>query len=468
MNILMVAAGYDEIAPVGGLGEYLSGLGNELTKRGHKVRVAIPNYGFLNCVEGRVDFDGTTAILCGEIPAFPIGNHPEFRDLKSYYQIYGNYEFNRWVDFCKSVFDFICNSEWMPDVIHCHNAQTALLPALMQLTPHARYRDQRPRTVLTIHNMIDLGVGPRSMLDSCHIDSVDLNLYFEYWGGVNCLKAGLMTSDVVTTVSSTYAQEICLSEKFSYGLEGVLVHNLKKPIHGVINGIDEEKWRWNGLEYDGDDDVARILTEKKIVREKIVPMWRSERSDPIVAFKSRWTAQSGIELLGDVLEEALEYCLIIFNAWATPEDIEEEKEHNDLWEQLQALRHKYPTRFLLNPPGTKGPENDAILYQLSDFFLRPAIYEPCGSAQMQCQRYGCIPIVRETGGLADTVRDMSAGDGNGITFKAMTASALLRAIRRASDLYRNPAEMNRLISNGLRQQNGWRYRIDRYISVYEE
>jgi starch synthase len=306
------------------------------------------------------------------------------------------------------------------------------------------------------------------MLDSCRIDGVDLDCYFEYWGGVNCLKAGLMTSDVVTTVSTTYAQEICSSVEFSYGLEGVLVHDLKQSVFGITNGIDEEKWRWNGLNYDGSDDVEGVLAEKKTVRDTIVPMWGFERNDPIVAVKSRWTEQSGIELLGAVLEEALEYCLIIFNAWATPDDVDGGKEHADVWEKLKMLRHKYPTRFLLNPPGTRGPENDATLYQLSDFFLRPAIYEPCGSAQMQCQRYGCIPIVRETGGLADTVRDMSAGDGNGITFKAMRAPTLLRAIRRASDLYRNPSEMNRLISNGLRQQNGWRYRIDRYISVYED
>ena len=171
---------------------------------------------------------------------------------------------------------------------------------------------------MTVHNMIDLGMGPRVMLASLGLSQTEVGEYFEFWDEVNCLKAALKTADVVTTVSATYAKEICASDEMSYKLNGVLNYDLKAPLIGIVNGMEDKLWSWNGLSYDGRDNIAELRARKQLATDNLLPLWRGDRTDPIIAFKSRWTDQSGIVLFADAAEEILEDARVICNVWGTP------------------------------------------------------------------------------------------------------------------------------------------------------
>jgi starch synthase len=466
MNILMIATGIAHVAPVGGLGDYLLELSSALGKSGHDVRVVIPRYGFTDALNSLTIIDDHPATKVEGTTVIMLGDQQQFRGMSSFFDIYGHQSFLCWVEFAKHVYDFVCNSTWTPDVIHCHNAHACLLPVLLRRRPHPRFESRAPRTVLTIHNMIDLGLGPRSMLGPLGLKDDAINQDFLFWDDCNCLKAGLRATDIVTTVSETYAKEVRAAGEGSYGMDGILNNDLKVPLVGIVNGIDYRKWAWEGLRYDGNDDIASLRLRKRAVKDELLPIWRDDDSDPIIAFKSRWVAQSGVQLFANTAEEILEHARIIFNAWGSPDEIGG-NELIDLWNDLKALHRKYPTRFLFNEESTAGPDRSAYLYQVADFFLRPAIYEPCGSSQMQCQRYGCIPIVRKTGGLADTVHDASTNaDGNGFTFNTLTRMGLMGAIQRAVNTFRNTAAIEKVVANTLQQENDWNTRIDAYERVY--
>jgi starch synthase len=216
------------------------------------------------------------------------------------------------------------------------------------------------------------------------------------------------------------------------------------------------------LKYDGSDSVETIRAEKRSVLSRVLPNSSATASEPVIAFKARWDRQKGIGLVSSCVESILEQARFIFDTWGEPRDVS--APYYETWQELQALSHKYPMHFAINVPGTTSPIESAALYTAADFLLMASVYEPCGLAQMECQRYGCVPIVRSTGGLADTVTHLS----NGVVFHTMTSTGLLRGIGDAVDAYADDQMMARLIGETLRQRNEWHHRVGKYVSLYQD
>jgi starch synthase len=198
---------------------------------------------------------------------------------------------------------------------------------------------------------------------------------------------------------------------------------------------------------------------------ELLPIWSQGDAQPIIAFKARWDRQKGILVLAECMEEILEHCRFIFDTWPEPKD---GSDHFEAWKVLTSLRDRYPLRLALNVPRTTSPEESVALYTVADFLLMPSVYEPCGLAQMECQRFGCIPIVRRTGGLADTVTDLSSRTtgANGIVFETMTRAGLMIAVRRAVAAHSDSQVMDALLATALVQDNEWRTRVEAYEALY--
>ena len=291
---------------------------------------------------------------------------------------------------------------------------------------------------------------------------------FEYHGSANCFKAGLLSADRVSTVSRTYAEEICQSNEYGFGLEGVL-RRLKHTgrLTGIVNGIDEDRWRMKGVRYDGSDHIEDIIRAKDSLRQQLYPKWKWQETDePVIAFRSRWDNQKGIGILAEGIERILTIAKVIVRVWGTDGATTELR---NLWQRFNKLAEEKPERFLINPEGISTIGDIAAYYTIADFFLMPSRYEPCGLMQMECQRYGTTPIVRETGGLADTVSEKCIPNfpsPNGFVFQEMKPDSMIEAVERAVETFHNPNKRREMIQNALLQRNGWDSRVSQYEALF--
>lgn len=492
MKILIVSPELAGVAPGGGIAEYVVGLATSLRRRGHDVRVALPAYAFLSTRAGRravterlvvplgVGASEVTAV--SEFPLDPgrdgavlpvilVGDHKHFVTARAESNIYQWPNHEPWIAFSRAVVEFLAASKWRPDVVHCQDALAALVPVyLRHLRDAGRYAfASSVRTVLTVHNLLNQGQGPADLVAYAGLPRdlfrVDM---FEYYGGANCLKAGLLSADRVNTVSRTYALEICQSARFGFGLEGVL-RTLRDAgtLTGIVNGIDEDRWRLAGATYDGHDAPDAIAGAKRARRKELYARWQwTETSDPVISFHGRWDRQKGVELICERIDRILNRARVVIATWGTPGGAPELVR---CWETLNAVAKQRPDRLRVNPDGVVNPEDTADHYLISDFLLMPSSYEPCGLTQMECQRFGTIPIVRRTGGLADTVfgaPTTGVRSPNGFLFDAYDADAMLAAVDRAIDVYQRPDELQAFVRTALRQQNGWDSRVREYETLY--
>ncbi len=492
-KVLLVEAEMSPLAPVGGVAEYVLGLASALRAKAHDVRVAIPAYGYLlskdgvNRIAERVVVElglgasditevYETAVECPgrpglTLPVYLLGNHKHFALCRSPEDVYSWPNHEPWIAFCRAVIDFFGDpkSAWTPEVIHCHDAHASLVPTYIK---HGRNVDSlsSARSVLTIHNLLAQGVGEPGLVAYAGLPwslfSVDC---FEYYGQANSLKAGLVCADVSNAVSRTYAEEICSGPDFGFGLEGVLngLH-LAGKLHGIVNGIDENRWRMPGLKYDGKDSLDTILEARKAARIPLYRDWKwKDDGAPVLSFRSRWDEQKGARILAEGMDEILEFARCIIVAWGMAGG---KSELQRAWEDLNKLAKKHPDRLLINPSQVIGVDKTALHYTVSDLFLMPSRYEPCGLAQMECQRYGVIPIVRKTGGLADTVSEMKTDrfpSPNGFLFEEfLTAREMVAATRRAVSAFQDKAALKRLVQNALLQKNSWDTRVKQYEDLY--
>lgn len=482
---------------VGGIAEYLWGLAGTLLRRGHDVRVALPHYAFLQetklprAVEhSRI----TVALGLGastvtdviklavplpdprgkNLPVYLLGGHPHFASVTTNQQIYQWPNHEPWVVYCKAVVEWLEASHWQPDIIHCQDAHCALLPVYIQdmRTNNPSHPLTSVRTVLTVHNLLNQGKGLPELVAYAGLSMNWFNIDgFEFYGYTNSLKAGLLWADRVNTVSPTYAHEIRSSGTYGFGLEGVLHAVAQRgQLTGILNGIDTDRWSLKGLRYDGSiGDMDHLLKEKEACQRNLFKSWGwKSSSQPVLVFRSRWDTQKGVLLLTSCMEEVLKIARCVFVTWGTPGST---PELQAAWQSLQQLARDNPQQLLLNPKDVQDIKQTATHYTLADFVLMPSSYEPCGLVQMECQRYGALPIVRQTGGLADTVTEHAHPNfpaPNGFTFRPMEPHALLAAIRRAIHVYHNPELIPIFRRNALLQENGWNTRIAQYEQLYRK
>ena len=482
-KVLFVASEAYPLVKTGGLGDVLFSLPHALDARGADVRLLLPGYrpllrqlGQLKIV-GWLDVRGAEGLVSVRILET---RHPE-------------YAFPLWIADCPRLFDrdgnpyvnaqgqdWPDNAErftvlarvasllaqdgldvgWQPDVVHCHDWQTGLVAAFLADQP------VRPKTVFTIHNLAYGGYFPYG-------DFVRLHLPSPWWspegaefhGGFSMLKAGIVYSDVVTTVSPTYAAEICTPE-FGYGLDGLLLSRQHK-LHGILNGIDSAIWNpATDPHLPAHYSLGRINPGKRRCKEALLGRFLPQADDaamqaPLLGLVGRLVEQKGIDWVLaaiPVLLAETDARIVLLGSGQTQYE-----------QKLLRLARQNPQRVMVEI-GYDEPLAH-LIEAGADIFLMPSRFEPCGLNQMYSLRYGTPPVVFRTGGLADTVVDatpdaLADGSATGFVFDTPGVGTFLEAIRRALALHREPAQWRRLQQAGMRQSFDWSDSAGHYLALY--
>ncbi|MGO8671128.1 MAG: glycogen synthase [Capsulimonadaceae bacterium] len=523
-RILLVTAELADVAPIGGVAEYILGLASSLQLAGHDVKIALPRYGFLQALNPETILPDLTVwpgyvhehhtVVQGlsipnltdperKIPILLIGQHTHFDGamrLKDVHQAAGQGP-EPWEEFSRAVVDYVVAShkKWAPDIIHCHDGHTALVPVyISQLKQQMLWPSKRCRTVLTVHNLLYQGKGGNDRYWHAGIDDILYGGVYGHYGDTNAFKAGLYLADAVSTVSYTYRNEICERSDVGFGLEGVLDDlRHRGRLRGIVNGINESRWCVGGLPYycasDADEMKKQretLLTARRHAKLAVIRSlgWSDSDLDvPFVSIRGRWDEQKGFYPFIDALDgpdRILSNARVLLVTWGEPNlDDAVPPDHPNpdsahrsrrYWKGVQDLSWINPGRLRVNPPALAGPANLELHYLASDFLVVPSRYEPCGLIQMECQRYGTIPIVRRTGGLADTVSEcetIAYPSPNGFTFENFHWGDIAYAVKRATDRYvsfRSGSDgyLGWMIDNTLLQQNSWDARIPQYEALY--
>jgi starch synthase len=482
MNILVVASEVVPLAKTGGLADVAGALPRAVESLGHSVSVVMPCYRQVRSgrmimpTEWKVEIPigkklvpadiSRTALPDSDVPVYLI-DQPVYFDRESLYGVRGkDYLDNceRFVFFSRAVLELARQFPFEIDVIHAHDWQTGLVPVYLQEMYRGHSSLRATGTLFTIHNLAFQGkFWHWDML----LTGLDWRLFtwrqLEFYGHLNLLKAGVVFSDLINTVSRRYASEIQTAE-FGCGLEGVLLSR-KSDLSGIINGIDYSIWN-----PETDTAIAANYNEDTFVhgKPKCKAALQSEQrlhvrpEVPLFGMVTRLDDQKGLDLVAAVAEEFLsqDVQLVVLGTG-----------HPKYHALLEDLSRRFAGKIAIDLRFDDGLAHR--IYAGSDLFLMPSRYEPCGLNQLISLKYGTVPVVRATGGLADTVVDctpetISSGTATGFSFEPYTAAALLACLNRALDMWRKDRDnWRRLISAGMRQDWSWTRSAGEYVKLYE-
>lgn len=481
MNLLFAASELFPLIKTGGLADVAHSLPNALTELGTDVRVVIPAYRTVLDRLDRLRVLGWLPLTAGGEVRVLEAIHPEMKmplwliDAPAAFDRKGDpYTDTNQQDWPDNPMRFalLCEATaslamdglglgWQADVVHANDWQTGLLPAYLST------ETKPPRTIFTVHNIaydcqLDFGTF-QSLHLPAHWWSMELG---EFYGRFSMLKAGLMFSDVLTTVSPRYAEEIRTPE-YGYGYAPIL-NSMADKLVGILNGIDDITWnpRTDKHLVTHYQAGGKIRAGKRANRAALLSALGAsddviEQPGPLVGSVGRLVYQKGIDLLLDAIPPLLERSSAKFVLIGTGEA--------KLMHQLEALAHGHPDRVFCHIG-----YSETLAHQLEagcDIFAMPSRYEPCGLNQMYSLCYGTPPVVRETGGLADTVvdatpRSIARGEANGFVFTEPTTHALQAALERAFELYEEPKQWMKLIKTGMRADYGWQQSAQAYLDIY--
>lgn len=464
MRIAMVASESNPLIKTGGLADVIYSLSRELVNQGHEVFVFLPYYKKLKDkalgttyigydyvdMSWRHQYIGVNKLVIDGINFLLIENDQYFyRD-----QIYGyDDDGERFAYFSMAVQKELDSLKINPDIVHVHDWQAAILPVLLKYKP---LNKKKVGTVLTVHNPAFKGYLPKDALGDFF--NLDAWLYDQgsarLDGMVSTLKAGINYSDKITTVSPTHRNELLIPE-LSHGLSSVFEYR-KNDFKGIVNGIDT-------IEFDPEHDKNIVhnysskafKTGKKACKKAIISEFGLKNPDaPTFGLVSRLTWQKGINLIIDNLDYLVSKGANVIFLGSGEHELEE---------ALKKYKNKYPDQI-----GLYVGYNDKLAHKIyagSDFFLMPSLFEPCGIGQIIAQRYGALPVVRETGGLADTVHS----EIDGFTFKDFDAISLKRILDKALDIYYSNSELfNKLQQTALKLDRSWKDSLKNYLDIYKE
>ncbi len=470
MKILFATSEAGPFLRTGGLGDVSAALPPALNKEKQETRVIMPLYeGISVAFRQTMEFLGSKVVTLGWRQQYAgvytcqyEGVVYYFIDNEYYYKrvgAYGHYDDGeRFAFFARAVLEVLPLIDFFPDVIHCNDWQTGLLPVMLDSFYRNEEGYQNIKTVLTIHNIEFQGSMDRSCIsDVFGIPAVKSSVV-EYNNSANMLKAGIEGANAVTTVSKTYAQEI-LHPYFAYGLEDILSKRSYK-ISGIINGIDTVLY--NPLK---DTALFSNFSVKSLARKKPNKKGLQELVNlpsldmPLIGMVTRLTNQKGMDLVMEVIEEilSLDIQMVILGTGDWKYET-----------ALTELSHRYSNKLAVVINFSQDIASK--IYAGSDMFLMPSKFEPCGLSQMIAMRYGSIPIVRETGGLKDTVMPYNPVEktGRGFTFKTYNAYDMLDAIRRAVGTYYNKEDWNACITNAMSADYSWKSSAKEYVELYKK
>ncbi|HYD19170.1 MAG TPA: glycogen synthase GlgA [Patescibacteria group bacterium] len=474
MKVLFATSEIYPHLKTGGLGDVSAALPEALLQKGAELRLLLPGYpqimkallrpkkiASLPRFFGTEQADLLLAELPGGIKTYVL-YAPELYDRPG---PYGDANGRDWVDnhlrfgaFCRVAADLgDYDAKWQPDIIHGNDWQCGLIPAYLQLRAAPR-----PVSILTIHNLAFQGLFPRTTMSDLGLpdDMFDVN-GVEFYNQVGFLKAGLYYADRVTTVSPTYAREITTPE-YGCGLDGLL-RSRGAQVTGILNGIDQEQWNPetdNAVlqRYGAQTLESKFQNKLNLIAEVGLPAQAAD--DPLFAVVSRLTHQKGLDLLVEaapaLFREGMR--LVVLGSG----DSSVERAFSD-------LSSAYPGHCALH---IGYNENLAHRVQAgADAMIVPSRFEPCGLVQLYALRYGTLPVVRATGGLADSVIDAGwdviQTNATGFVFELATAPALGETVKRAMAAFRQPARWRQMQKNAMAQDFGWAGAADKYLALYE-
>jgi starch synthase len=474
MKILFVASEGLPFSKTGGLADVIEALPKSLAALGHEVTVLLPRYRNTRALSVTVH---SLTIPAGEglrFPAIEEGgtlhgvyyyfvDDPEYFDREQLYGMAGrDYPDNaeRFAEFCGAAIEF-CKHVWMPDVIHCHDWQAGLVPVLLR----TRYdKDEAVRelpVVFTVHNMGYHGSFPRDTMKKIGLpDSLFGIDGMEFYGRVNFLKAALIFSDYLTTVSPKYAEEIKTVE-YGHGLDGV-VRNRSDRLVGILNGVDYSAWsperdKVIAARYSPKDLSGKLACKKNLL--EIFGLPPENMNKPVLGIVSRFAGQKGFDLIEQIAATLLQEDLAVTALGAG------EAKYEKLFRELAKA---YPAKF-----SVRVAYDNTLAHKVeagADMFLMPSRYEPCGLNQIYSLKYGTVPVVRATGGLDDTIEDFDpeTGRGTGFKFQAYDGPSLFAAIHEALSVFRDePAVWRRIQLNGMAKDFSWQVSAAEYAKLYE-
>jgi starch synthase len=473
MRILMVASEALPFAKTGGLADVLGSLPRALQQLGHHVDVVIPRYRGITAGRsiGRVSVPLGTQVAAAEVVATTSDgvrtvfiDHPAYFDRDYLYGTGGH-------DYADNAerFAFLARAalEWAAtgppyDVIHGHDWQAGLVPVLLRnaFVDHP-WLGTAP-AVFTIHNLAYQGIFDASWLPRLGLGWELMNVdALEFWGRISYLKGGIMFSRSITTVSPTYAREIQTPE-FGFGFDGILRYR-SADVVGILNGIDYDRWdpaRDANLPmpYDASNLAGKALAKRAVLEAYRLPVDESALARPLVGMITRMVDQKGFDLLAALADDLprLDASFVLLGSG--------ERRYEDLWLGLSA---RYPDRV-----GARIGFDEGLAHLIeggADLFLMPSRFEPSGLNQMYSLRYGTLPLVRATGGLADTVRNFNpaTGEGNGFAFVEYSPQALLGTLRWALSIYQDRDVWRRMQRAGTTQDFSWAASARKYVKLYE-
>jgi starch synthase len=462
MRILFIASEAFPLAKVGGLADVTSSLAIALRDLGHEPCLVLPKYGSIKAPIQEIQGKGFAVglmghsepatlkktMLKGKIPVYLVENQRYF----GVEEIYAQGELDRFLFFSLSMPSIISQLDFRPDIIHCHDWHTALAPLWLK-----KAKITLP-CVFTIHNLAYQG----SFDQQFFLDSGLSFVWQEYVPpgaprpSLNFMSQGILLADVVTTVSPTYASEI-LTSQYGEGLEQLLSYR-RDDLYGIVNGIDYDEYNpasdpYLERNYDPTTIETRVDNKLALQRKGGLPQ---NPDIPLFGMVSRLEEQKGIDLLLQAIDP------FITETRAQLVILGEGREHYHKLLAEAAL--KYPDR--LSVFIDYDERLARLIYSGGDMFLMPSRFEPCGLGQLIAMRYGAIPVVRNTGGLADTVKDVTEGNGNGFVFQNYTVQEMLDAIKRAVKSFYHRAEWQNLMRRNMKLDFSWKASARKYEEIY--
>ncbi len=480
MNILFVASEVAPFAKTGGLADVTAALPKALARLGHDVRIILPRYREVKAVKGSLTrrkirtvirlgsrtLEGAlaeTAMSGSPVPVYFV-EQPELFDRDGLYQTHGRDfpdNLERFSFFSQAVLELVPQLNWQPEVVHAHDWQTALTMAHLRWTHAADPRWASIARVFTVHNLAYQGLFPKDAWELTGLPSETFRLDgLEFYGQINCLKAGLLSAHRVSTVSPTYAQEI-QTPALGCGLDGVL-RQQRDRLTGILNGIDVEVWNPKtdphlAVRYDAARLSGKARCKAALQHQQGLP----EKPALLIGMIQRLAEQKGIDLFLEALPRLLNLPIqIVLLGSGDPR----------YQERLTSLADECPDQLAVNLRF-----DEALAHQIeagADAFLMASRFEPCGLNQMYSMRYGTVPIVHRTGGLADTVMDatprtLANRTATGVLFTEYSPKAVVKAVERAVQAFADRRQWTQLMRTGMRRDFSWERSAKDYVSVYE-
>lgn len=472
MKVLFAASEAHPFIKTGGLGDVMGALPKSLINLDIDARVVIPKYkNIKDELKQKLQFIKWFTVSVGWRNQY-CGVFQYDHDGVIYYFIDNEYYFNRdglygyfddgerFAFFNRAVLELIKEIDWQPDLINCNDWQTGMIPVLLNLEYKKDLFYSKIRTIFSIHNLLFKGsFSPNILPELFGYDYMPLaNGSVELDGAVSFLKGGLNYCDQITTVSNTYAEEI-KTPQYGEGLDGLL-RCRSCYLMGIVNGIDyeefnpqEDKFIFKNFDLETIEDKVK----NKLALQKELGLPQKENT-PMIGLISRLTHQKGCDLIVNIIDRLLQrdIQLVILGT-------------GDYWyeETFKNLQYRYPDKVSANIKFDNTLAHK--IYAATDMFLMPSLFEPCGLGQLIALRYGSIPIVRETGGLKDTITPYNKynGKGNGFGFKNFNSNELMQIVEYALTIYNDEKAWNNIIRQAMNSDNSWEKSAMQYKLLYE-